>query len=58
MRRRKVCGRRWWFQVEDQPKHGYRVGVGETLCWVVHINQGEVGFYSHWELVWKAVGSL
>lgn len=37
-------------QVEAQPKHRYRVGVGETLCWVVHISQDEAGSYSHGEL--------
>lgn len=36
------------FQGEDQPEHRYRVGVEETLCWVVHIKQDEVGSYSMW----------
>lgn len=40
-------------QVDAQPKEEYRVGVGETSCWVVHINQNLLGSYSHGELFWK-----
>ena len=44
-------------QVEAQAKDRYKVGVGESSCWVVHKNQGMLGSYRHRELVWKAVGS-